>query len=214
MSGECMAWNFNSGMGAIDAALSHLVGYQDVSSSRNIYGGAYQLLHDWFGKRSNLDVGVVFFDGFAGRRLHQGPRRMKAKSADRLKAGRKVYVYLEARAIRTACSSTSPASAPPPTPPASRSSATPPSARPPSPPAPAEKSRRAPRLYHPQLHQGPHRSRHDHRRRRHRPQRGHVPPQGRHLAVGQELARRASGTSTTSRARSSTPTRPSRCSPA
>jgi O-acetylhomoserine/O-acetylserine sulfhydrylase-like pyridoxal-dependent enzyme len=96
MAGEYMAWNFNSGMGAIDAALSHLVGYQDVVlSSRNIYGGAYQLLHDWFGKRSNLDVGVVFFDGFTAADFTKALASVKKTHTDRLKAGRKVYVYLE-----------------------------------------------------------------------------------------------------------------------
>jgi O-acetylhomoserine (thiol)-lyase len=96
MSGEYMAWNFNSGMGAIDAALSHLVGYQDVVlSSRNIYGGAYQLLHDWFGKRSNLDVGVVFFDGFTAGDFTKALAGVKKQYADRLKAGRRIYVYLE-----------------------------------------------------------------------------------------------------------------------
>ena len=96
MAGEYMAWNFNSGMGAIDAALSHVVGYQDVVlSSRNIYGGAYQLLHDWFGKRSNLDVGVFFFDGFAAADFTQALAGVKKTYAGRLAAGRKVYVYLE-----------------------------------------------------------------------------------------------------------------------
>jgi len=96
MAGEYMAWNFNSGMGAIDAALSHVVGYQDVVlSSRNIYGGAYQLLHDWFGKRSNLDVGVVFFDGFTAGDFTKALAGVKKKYADRLAAGRRVYVYLE-----------------------------------------------------------------------------------------------------------------------
>ena len=96
MAGEYMAWNFNSGMGAIDAALSHLVGYQDVIlSSRNIYGGAYQLIHDWFGKRSNLDVGVVFFDGFTAADFSQALAGVKKQYADRLKAGRRIYVYLE-----------------------------------------------------------------------------------------------------------------------
>src|SRR5215471_10220522 len=65
LASEYMAWNFNSGMAAIDATLSHLLGHQDIIlSSRNIYGGAYQLLHDWFRKPSNLDVTVEFFDGY------------------------------------------------------------------------------------------------------------------------------------------------------
>src|SRR5258708_11637091 len=59
MAGHYMAWNFNSGMAAIDAALSHLVGYQDVVlSSRNIYGGAPPPLHHWFGKTSHPNFGV------------------------------------------------------------------------------------------------------------------------------------------------------------
>ncbi|HET7537398.1 MAG TPA: PLP-dependent transferase [Candidatus Didemnitutus sp.] len=96
LASEYMAWNFNSGMGAIDGILSHLVGYQDVIlSSRNVYGGAYQLIHDWFGKRSNLDVGVVFFDGFTGGDFKKALAATKRKYADRLKAGRRIYVYLE-----------------------------------------------------------------------------------------------------------------------
>ena len=65
LAGEYLAWNFNSGMAAIDATLANLVGYHDVVlSSRNVYGGTYQLLHDWYGKKSNLDVAIEWFDGF------------------------------------------------------------------------------------------------------------------------------------------------------
>lgn len=95
-AGEYLAWNFNSGMAAIDSLLSHLVGYQDVIlSSRNIYGGAYQLIHDWFGKRSNLDVGVSFFDGATAEDFARALAETKDKFADRLTAGRWIYVYLE-----------------------------------------------------------------------------------------------------------------------
>ncbi len=95
-AGEYMAWNFNSGMGAIDGVLSHLIGYQDVIlSSRNIYGGAYQLIHDWFGKRSNLDAGVVFFDGFTADDFRRALAATQRRYADRLAAGRRIYVYLE-----------------------------------------------------------------------------------------------------------------------
>ena len=53
---EYMAWNqFGH---AIDATLSHLVGYRILSSARNIYSGAFRLLHDWFRKPSNLGVAV------------------------------------------------------------------------------------------------------------------------------------------------------------
>jgi O-acetylhomoserine/O-acetylserine sulfhydrylase-like pyridoxal-dependent enzyme len=96
LAGEYMAWNFNSGMAAIDATLSHLVGYQDIIlSSRNIYGGAYQLLHDWFRKPSNLDVAVEFFDGYEVHEFEDGLRKARAKHRERLKAGRGIYLYME-----------------------------------------------------------------------------------------------------------------------
>src|SRR5438105_11132557 len=95
LAGEYMAWNFNSGMAAIDAALSHLVGYRDIIlSSRNIYRGAFQLLHDWFRKPSNLNVAVEFFDGYEAAAFQQALDGTRAKYAERLKAGRQIYVYL------------------------------------------------------------------------------------------------------------------------
>src|SRR3954465_2895210 len=91
-----MAWNFTAGMAAIDAALSHLVGYRDIIlSSRNIYGGAFQLLHDWFRKPSNLDVAVEFFDGYDLDVFEKSLAAIRAKFEPRLKAGRQIYVYLE-----------------------------------------------------------------------------------------------------------------------
>jgi O-acetylhomoserine/O-acetylserine sulfhydrylase-like pyridoxal-dependent enzyme len=90
------AWNFNSGMAAIDAVLSHLVGYRDIIlSSRNVYGGTYQLMHDWFAKPSNLDVAVEFFDGFTGEDFSTALAAARRKHADRLREGRQIYVYLE-----------------------------------------------------------------------------------------------------------------------
>ncbi len=95
-AGEYMAWNFNSGMAAIDGILSHLVGYQDIIlSSRNIYGGAYQLIHDWFGKRGNLDAGVVFFDGFEAGDFREALAAVRKKYGRRLREGRRIYAYLE-----------------------------------------------------------------------------------------------------------------------
>jgi O-acetylhomoserine (thiol)-lyase len=96
LAGEYMAWNFNSGMAAIDAALSHLVGYQDIIlSSRNIYGGAFQLLHDWFRKPSNLDVAVEFFDGYSVDVFRKAIRELRERYPDRIADGRQIYVYLE-----------------------------------------------------------------------------------------------------------------------
>lgn len=96
LAGEYFAWNFNSGMAAIDAVLSHLVGYQDiVLSSRNIYGGTYQLLHDWFGKPGNLDVAVRWFDGTTANAFRQGLARVRDECAERLAQGRQVFVFLE-----------------------------------------------------------------------------------------------------------------------
>ncbi len=96
LAGEYMAWNFNSGMAAIDAALSHLVGYRDIIlSSRNIYGGAFQLLHDWFRKPSNLDVAVEFFDGYTVEAFQTALADVRARHQRRLADGRQIYVYLE-----------------------------------------------------------------------------------------------------------------------
>jgi O-acetylhomoserine (thiol)-lyase len=96
LAGEYFAWNFNSGMAAIDAVLAHLVGYRDiVLSSRNVYGGAHQLLHDWYGKRSNLDVAVETFDGFGARDFELALAQLRIVHAERVADGRQIYVYLE-----------------------------------------------------------------------------------------------------------------------
>jgi len=90
------AWNFNSGMAAVDATLSHLVGYRDIIlASRNVYGGTYQLMHDWFAKPSNLDVHVEFFDGYGEAEFRKALEAVKIKCADRIKDGRHIYVYIE-----------------------------------------------------------------------------------------------------------------------
>jgi cystathionine beta-lyase/cystathionine gamma-synthase len=96
LAGEYLAWNFNSGMAAIDATLANLVGYQDVVlASRNVYGGTYQLLHDWYGKQSNLDVAVRWFDGYTVQAFEAAHAAARRDCADRLAAGRNVYVFLE-----------------------------------------------------------------------------------------------------------------------
>jgi O-acetylhomoserine (thiol)-lyase len=95
-SSQYFAWNFNSGMAAIDAVLSHVLGRDDVLiTSRNIYGGAHQLIHDWFAKPANLDIGVVTFDGYGVEDFERGLKLAREKYADRFAAGRKAYLYLE-----------------------------------------------------------------------------------------------------------------------
>ena len=91
-----LAWNFNSGMAAIDATIAHLVGYQDIIlASRNVYGGTFQLFKDWYGKRSNLDVAVEWFDGFSGADFEKAYKACMEKHKDRIAQGRKIYVYVE-----------------------------------------------------------------------------------------------------------------------
>jgi cystathionine beta-lyase/cystathionine gamma-synthase len=93
---EYFAWNFNSGMAAIDATLAHLLGYQDiVIASRNVYGGSYQLLQDWYGKRSNLNVAVEWFDGFGASDFEAALGKAREIHRSRLNAGRQIYVFLE-----------------------------------------------------------------------------------------------------------------------
>lgn len=95
-STEYFAWNFNSGMAAIDAVLSHVLGRDDVLiTSRNIYGGAHQLIHDWFAKPANLDIGVVPFDGYGAEDFERGLQVARSTYKDRFAAGRKGYLYLE-----------------------------------------------------------------------------------------------------------------------
>jgi O-acetylhomoserine/O-acetylserine sulfhydrylase-like pyridoxal-dependent enzyme len=93
---EYFAWNFSSGMAAIDGVLSHLLGRDDILiTSRNIYGGAHQLIHDWYAKPGNLGVAVETFDGYTGDDYEQCWQRARQKHAARLAAGRHAYVYLE-----------------------------------------------------------------------------------------------------------------------
>ncbi|WP_394209662.1 PLP-dependent transferase [Enterovibrio calviensis] len=96
MADQYLAWNFNSGMAAIDGLFSHLLGREDiVLASRNIYGGSYQLLQDWYRKSSNLDVAVEWVDGYDAAAFAHALDAAAEKYADRISEGRKIYVYLE-----------------------------------------------------------------------------------------------------------------------
>jgi cystathionine beta-lyase/cystathionine gamma-synthase len=90
------AWNFNSGMAAIDATLSHLLGRDDVLiTSRHIYGGTHQLVHDWYAKPANLGIAVETFDGYGVGDFLRCHERARQLYADRFARGHRAYVYLE-----------------------------------------------------------------------------------------------------------------------
>jgi O-acetylhomoserine (thiol)-lyase len=83
-------------MAAIDATLSHLLGRDDVLiTSRNIYGGAHQLIHDWYARPANLEIAVESFDGPSADDFEACWRMVQQKYADRFAQGRRAYVYLE-----------------------------------------------------------------------------------------------------------------------
>ena len=95
-AGEYLAWNFNSGMAAIDATLSHVLGHEDILiASQNIYGGAHQLIHDWYAKPSNLNVAVKQFGGEDIQGFVDTLAEVQELYADRLAAGKKIYLYIE-----------------------------------------------------------------------------------------------------------------------
>lgn len=93
---QYLAWNFNSGMAAIDATMSHVLGRDDVLiASRNIYGGAHQLIHDWYAKDGNLEIAVERFDGYRLEDFKKCFDQTREKYADRLAGQRNLYVHLE-----------------------------------------------------------------------------------------------------------------------
>lgn len=96
LAAEYMAWNYNSGMAAIDATLSHLLGYEDIMiTSQNLYGGAHQLINDWFAKPSNLNIAVERFKGNKRGDFESCLAKVKEQYADRLAKGRNIYLYIE-----------------------------------------------------------------------------------------------------------------------
>jgi O-acetylhomoserine (thiol)-lyase len=99
-SRDYLAWNFGSGMAAIDAALAHVLGQGDVLiTSRHLYGGAHQLIHDWYAKPSNLAIAVEHFAGLTAADFQACWTHVQHKYAARLaptaSPPRHAYVYLE-----------------------------------------------------------------------------------------------------------------------
>lgn len=94
-AGEYLAWNFNSGMAAIDATLSHVLGREDILiTSRHIYGGAHQLIHDWYAKPANLNIAVEQFDGGGVEDFLDCWRCLRQRYAGRLR-DKRAYLYIE-----------------------------------------------------------------------------------------------------------------------
>lgn len=92
---DYLAWNFNSGMAAIDAMLSNVLSHGDVLIvSRNVYGGVYQLLHDFFARKNRFDIQIEWFDGYDAQSFETFLGEVKAKHADRLNY-HDLHVYIE-----------------------------------------------------------------------------------------------------------------------
>ncbi len=93
---EYMAWNFNSGMAAIDALLSHRIKRDEVViSSRNVYGGTYQLLHDWFAREDKLNIHLEWFDGHSGEEFDAFLADVEQRHADVLACQSEIFIFLE-----------------------------------------------------------------------------------------------------------------------
>jgi O-acetylhomoserine (thiol)-lyase len=95
-SADYLAWNFNSGMAAIDALLSNVLAHGDVMIvSRNVYGGVYQLMHDFFARENRLDIKIEWFDGYSAEEFAVCLESTKAKYSDRMAQGKALHVYME-----------------------------------------------------------------------------------------------------------------------
>ncbi len=93
---EYFAWNFNSGMAAIDVLLGHLLRRDDILiSSRNVYGGTYQLLHDFYALPEKMNVQLEWFDGYTAEAFDQCLADVEKKHRAALADDRRVVVFLE-----------------------------------------------------------------------------------------------------------------------
>jgi O-acetylhomoserine (thiol)-lyase len=96
-----MAWNFNSGMAAIDSLLANVLNYGDVLLvSRNIYGGVHQLLVDHFARKDKMNIQIEWFDGYTLKEFEVRFNEIKAKYQPRLEKAdnlenNAMHVYIE-----------------------------------------------------------------------------------------------------------------------
>jgi len=90
------AYNFNSGMAAIDTILTHLINYEDIIiCSRDIYGSTYQLVADLFGRKNKQRVTLEWFEGYTGEEFDKFLQDVQYKHRLSIERGRKIHVYLE-----------------------------------------------------------------------------------------------------------------------
>lgn len=90
------AYNFNSGMAAIDAILTHLIDFEDIIiASRNTYGGTYQLLVDLFARKNKLKVNLEWFDGYTGQEFAKLLEQVKYKNRLAIERGCRIHIYIE-----------------------------------------------------------------------------------------------------------------------
>lgn len=95
-SAEYLAWNFNSGMAAIDALLANVLTHGDILVvSRNVYGGVYQLLHDYYARQNRLDIQLVWFDGYTREEFETCWNDARQTHAKALQNGAQMHVYIE-----------------------------------------------------------------------------------------------------------------------
>jgi cystathionine beta-lyase/cystathionine gamma-synthase len=66
-----------------------------VVASRNVYGGTYQLLHDWFARPDKLNVNLAWFDGYSGDEFQDFLANVENRYREQLAAGKRLVVYLE-----------------------------------------------------------------------------------------------------------------------
>lgn len=93
---DYMTWNFNSGMAAIDALLANQLRHGDILiSSRNVYGGTFQLMQDFYARTDRMDVQLEWFDGYTGDAFSEHLLYVQNKHQQRLQQGKRILVYLE-----------------------------------------------------------------------------------------------------------------------
>ena len=93
---DYMAWNFNSGMAAIDGLLSNQLRQGDILlASRNVYGGTFQLLNDFYARTDRLAIQLEWFDGYSGDEFSERMADVRSQHKEALNQGKRLFIYLE-----------------------------------------------------------------------------------------------------------------------